>query len=534
MGIYRIALTSPAQMQNANADFGQRSRLALTHPVTLAALGVLLLNDLVLKSLWANPWTTGKLSDLAWVAFASPLLAFLLSLAARNHRRAQRAAFMAAYVGLPLLYAAFNTFAPVHDVIIRGLLLVSGGTSGSPLDPTDSLVIPVGLAIALWVWRRSGDSGNGGGTGTLRQRIVLLAAALATIASVATSQAEPAQGIRHLMATEPSKNGGMIYASDDLRYYFYESSDGGFTWQSGNPSERFDFSIRQSVDTPRGRFEIGEHGIMHISGDGSASTAYSTKHLKSGSSGWLQQRAMSPIAITTGPYGILYDPQSDNVIAAMGILGVVVGTPDGEWTPVAVGPFRPISLSFIEKVQALMTIFLVTVITLMPAAMAATIALTSIFIRRDQAPNSRFARLRKFIRRFIAITLSGVALLIAVGMLSSFDQPLDDIEKIGAGFFVTVTIMLSLISLALCADTFASLPPSARRPWIVAIIVAALAMIAEIFLMFVVWLQLNVSTDFAVIGMIILVIATGAALLLYLRSSQRSESESVGGGTSRV
>ena len=212
-------MNSPTQMQNANADFGQRSRLALTHPVTLAALGVLLLNDLVFKSLWVNPWTTGKLSDLAWVVFASPLLAFLLSLAARNHRRAQRAAFMAAYVGLPLLYAAFNTFAPVHDAIIWGLSLLSGGAAGSPLDPTDSLVIPVGLAIALWVWRRGGDSGNGGGTGTLRQRVVLLAAALATIASIASSHLfgePPAQGIGRLMVTEePSKNGGMIYATED-------------------------------------------------------------------------------------------------------------------------------------------------------------------------------------------------------------------------------------------------------------------------------------------------------------------------------
>ena len=259
---------------------------------------------------------------------------------------------------------------------------------------------------------------------------------------------------------------------------------------------------------------------MRISGDGSASIAYATKHLKSDSSRWLQQRGRPPIAITTGPYGIFYDPQSDNVIAAMGILGVVVGTADGEWTLVAVGPFRPISLSFIEKVQALITIFWVTVITLMPAAMAATIALTSILIRRG--PNSPFAGLRKF----IAMTLSGVAHLTAVTTGLGFFQPIDDFDKVVWGFFVTVTIMLSLISLALCADTFARLPPSARRSWIVAIIVAALAMIAEIFLMLIIWLQLNVATDFVVAGMIILVIATGLALLLYLTSQRRSESES--------
>ena len=57
-------------------------------------------------------------------------------------------------LGLPLLYAAFNTFEPVHDAILRGLSIASGGTAGSPLDVTDSLVIPFGLGIALWVWQR--------------------------------------------------------------------------------------------------------------------------------------------------------------------------------------------------------------------------------------------------------------------------------------------------------------------------------------------------------------------------------------------
>ena len=58
-------------------DFRRRAGSALTHPVTVAALGVLLLNDMVLKALWPQAWLTGKLSDLAWVMFALPLLAFL-------------------------------------------------------------------------------------------------------------------------------------------------------------------------------------------------------------------------------------------------------------------------------------------------------------------------------------------------------------------------------------------------------------------------------------------------------------------------
>ena len=54
-------------------------------PATLAALAVLLVNDVGLKALWPHPWTTGKLSDLAWMVFAPPLLAYLLSFAAREN-----------------------------------------------------------------------------------------------------------------------------------------------------------------------------------------------------------------------------------------------------------------------------------------------------------------------------------------------------------------------------------------------------------------------------------------------------------------
>lgn len=132
-----------------SATFRQRSQLALTHPATIVAVGVLLLNDLLLKSLWANPWTTGKLRDLAWVVFALPLLAFLLSLMVRENRATQRVGWTTAYIGLPLLYAAFNTFPIVHESILRVLSLASGLAAGSPLDPTDSLVIPIGLAVAV-------------------------------------------------------------------------------------------------------------------------------------------------------------------------------------------------------------------------------------------------------------------------------------------------------------------------------------------------------------------------------------------------
>ena len=61
-----------------SSAFRHRSESALIHPATATAIVVLLLNDMAFKAIWLHSWVTGKLSDLAWVAFASPLLAFLL------------------------------------------------------------------------------------------------------------------------------------------------------------------------------------------------------------------------------------------------------------------------------------------------------------------------------------------------------------------------------------------------------------------------------------------------------------------------
>ena len=90
------------------------------HPATLGALGVLLVNDLVFKALWPGAWVPGKLSDLAWMIFAPPVLAYVLSFATTwQGRRGSERHSVAAYAGLPLLYVAFNTISPVHDVVLH-------------------------------------------------------------------------------------------------------------------------------------------------------------------------------------------------------------------------------------------------------------------------------------------------------------------------------------------------------------------------------------------------------------------------------
>ena len=290
-------------MKSICSNGSLRSAAALTHPATLAAVVVLLVNDTVLKPAWPEAWVTGKLSDLAWLIFASPLLALLLSPLAKRVSWGERAAFVIAYVGLPLLYAAFNTFAALHDAIITVLSVASSGKSGSPLDPTDSLVIPFSLSIAVWVWRRSAIDAD-----RLRTRLVLLAAGVATLATVATSEEAPDFGITHVWAGSDES----VLASQFPRHPF-ASYDGGFTWVSG-PSYQGSQApeVIKDVGTPRGTYSLDGTDIVRTVGEQRV-VAYSAAYLQEESNIRVRRLARTWVAhdeITTEPYAIAYDPSS--------------------------------------------------------------------------------------------------------------------------------------------------------------------------------------------------------------------------------
>lgn len=86
------------------------------------------------------------------------------------------------------------------------------------------------------------------------------------------------------------------------------------------------------------------------------------------SSRWLQKmqtQHLNERILSSGPIVIAYGPLSGNVIAAAGIMGVIVGTPNGEWTAVAVGEYSPADFSRIARLKTLLlhNIFWATVVT---------------------------------------------------------------------------------------------------------------------------------------------------------------------------
>ena len=333
--------------------FRRRAASALTHPATLAALAALLVNDIALKRAWPDAWATGKLSDLAWMIFAPPLLAYLLSFLVGGSALSGRAGFGVAYAGLPLLYAAFNTFEPMHNAALRGLALVGGSSPGSPLDATDSAVIPFAMAAALWVWRRPPASIH-----SVRARLALLTMAVAALATVATSSYLPVVGVTALWIGDDGninarvEEGGELPGSDDAE--LYESKDGGYTWiLTGRTSSREQSTIAR---TPSGvAYVIDGPDVFRRDGV-NREVVYSAETIAKRPNVWLHirdTREHERRRPTFTPQAIAYDNASGNVIVAMGMQGVVVVAPDGTEREVVVGPFRPTDFSFVNKLREL-------------------------------------------------------------------------------------------------------------------------------------------------------------------------------------
>lgn len=169
----------------------------LVHPLPLAAVGVLALNDHLLKGSGALPGAvTGKLSDFAGLFFF-PLL---LAAAARGASRAVRGRDVADRRSLAAATAVATALGFAAVKLIPQVNALVGATWGRMvMDPSDLWALPmVGLAAA-WMLR-GGQSGaesrlavSRAPRGDLRRAFDFTALIAAGLASAATSKAPPPQ-----------------------------------------------------------------------------------------------------------------------------------------------------------------------------------------------------------------------------------------------------------------------------------------------------------------------------------------------------
>ena len=294
----------------------------------------------------------------------------------------ERSAFALAYVGLPVLYAAFNTFEPLHDWILSGLLFVSGGTVGSPFDPTDSVVIPLGLALAGWVWHKSQTD-----SGRLRAQFHLLIAIVASYATVATSGCPVSPTAWHVGTRS---DGVMVVAGHYIgtntpNQYSHHSYDGGLTWEKWASEQQSPIERDQTVawggaevNTPRGIYAIEGSSIVLKRPSAEGLEVHDTSYVERGSNMWAQEYGAKGLRdgltcmyddadtlLTRVPLNVDYHDSTGNVLVGMGLQGVLVGTPDGEWHRFAVGDYAPTDFSFLGKARlAFSTYFWITTLAI--------------------------------------------------------------------------------------------------------------------------------------------------------------------------
>lgn len=376
-----------------------RAQAALTHPATLIALAALLANDLVFKWIWPGSWWTGKLSDLAWVIFVLPLVALPLTFLTQHNQTARKAAWAIAYVGLPLLYAAYNTFEPLHDGVMVFFSVLRGTPGSSPFDPTDSIVIPLGMAIAIWVWQTAEVNNT-----STRAKWSLFVAVTASVASVASTVVAP-NGASLL---GEDQNGDLVASGRDS-WGVFRNLDGGLTWFKPLGDQTEFSSIEWDAQTavaPDGIYSLEGPNVVRA-GDG---VIYSTLIVNNEADYRIFALAKDS-AVTHLPTDIHYHAKTGNLIVAMGLQGVLVRTPDQNWQRVAVGQYTPIDFSIINRARLVMESdeLLYSAIALVFASIAFALTLSTVPVEIS-GRRYAFASLTATLGIVVGVPFAGIVL----------------------------------------------------------------------------------------------------------------------------
>ncbi|MBI4310596.1 MAG: hypothetical protein HY681_02350 [Chloroflexi bacterium] len=338
----------------------RRALFALADLRTVAAIGVLLVNDHILKHL-SPSWLTGKLSDVMWSAFAPLLLAFFLALIVPPLvRRQERLVAWLAFATIGVAYALFNLSDAIHGVTLRLLSLIGGAPVVMERDATDVITLP-GLLLGWWIWRRQCPEQP------FLQARGLTIAVLAVMASVASGRPQPDPGIYCF----PSNSQGLFVKS---LYSVYESVDGGLTWKDVT-SERADLlshsdcrtsSVISDPRSPLVQYAYRDGKHIERSSDGGTTWTrefnlswvnHSARARVYGSTWHTPERIESSTPGTPkfaqSPRQGIVDPATGNALFAMSLDGVLVRTADGHWRWATVGPYSFTSVGRLDTLRVL-------------------------------------------------------------------------------------------------------------------------------------------------------------------------------------
>jgi hypothetical protein len=316
----------------------QRSIDLLARPLSLAALGVLLLNDHFLRIYYPS-WVTGKLGDFAWLYFSPFVLAALLSQILPGILGRRPGLTISLSAGLiTLVFGLANTSPAAAGWMANQAGRLLGMRMQIHCDPYD-LVGLSACALACWRWKESSPAGRP------PYRLGWLLIGLSAVLTLANS-AMPDYGVVCLW----QEQGRLIAGTNN--YQRFESRDGGLTWvgSSERAEENCDLSGDWSfeVAAPENdliRFRNEDLGQLQESRDGgkSWSEVQEFQPDSQAEQAWLRQTQSSHYQ--PGPYAAVADASSGRLVLAMGREGVLVREPGGQWLAAAVGDYCPVQLS---------------------------------------------------------------------------------------------------------------------------------------------------------------------------------------------
>ncbi|MFF0466678.1 hypothetical protein ACFYPX_04435 [Micromonospora zamorensis] len=209
----------------------------LCHPATLLALVVLVVNDHVLKLAFPG-LVTGKLSDVAGLVLAPPLVAVLLTLLVP--RLPARAAALTGLVAVGAGFVVVKSSGYAAEVASSAWTALAG-PSLVRADRTDLLTLPA-LGLAWWSWTRSRRRPVRQRTARLARTLLVLPPAL--LAVTATSAVYYPYAVSTTMLDgQPSISVGSGYSSGDwpagpVDGEWAVSDDAATTWRSATEAEQ--------------------------------------------------------------------------------------------------------------------------------------------------------------------------------------------------------------------------------------------------------------------------------------------------------
>lgn len=339
----------------------RRAINSLSHPISVAAIIVLLINDHLLRRLWPS-WWTGKLGDCVWLVFAPLLLALLLSWFAPSQKAGQeRAVGFVAFVLTGLGFTLAKTIPAFAALIIRLLETLTSWPMTLMTDPTDLLALPA-LGIGWYVWQQKD-------TCLLQTPYQWITVPLAVLATMANMPA-PDYGINCLIEDE----GTLIALSQPYRGE-YTSQDGGLAWQAEASSIDRELSaecvqhdttwqISDPAD-PQVLYRLAPYKTIERSEDGGQSWQREMALDRAEARNAYYRRYRSYSA-QPGPLDALFHHPTGQLVVAMGQDGVLVRMTSGEWRWVRVGDYYREDLNEMDLITSLLQGELVLAVFLIP------------------------------------------------------------------------------------------------------------------------------------------------------------------------